>query len=111
MICSHHRFLQYFNLAMTEKADQKNKAIGDNFELSCMKRHDNFEYILSRKQTKIIVTIFIVSVFFHYPGCFFHYPGCFFIIVGVSLLSWVLFPYSICPVISNMCIYHLGIYS
>ena len=34
------------------------------------------------KKKKMIVTIFIVSVFFHYRGCFFHYRGCFFIIVG-----------------------------
>ena len=38
---------------------------------------------------KVIVTIFIVSVFFHYRGCFFslswvffHNCGCLFIIVG-----------------------------
>ena len=34
------------------------------------------------KKNKIIVTIFIVSVFFHYRGCFSHYRGWFFIIVG-----------------------------
>ena len=39
--------------------------------------------MLSRKQKIIIVTIFIVSVLFHYCGCFFHYiVGVFFIIVG-----------------------------
>ena len=54
-----------------------------------------FYQMLCKKEKKIIVTIFIVSVFFHYRGCFFHYRGCFFIIVGVFSLSWVLFPYSI----------------